>query len=239
MVRVVNSLFADYLEPTGIADPRQTLLTGGQTTTTEPTITPIVQPLTAPTPTYEQQPLTKTLQEGFTKEPLVAQTSTPTMIVDPIDYVDPAATAFDPSMIDLDELANLDLSGLEGLNLELDISNMYMPKPTDFGSFFNEYSDFLSSVASGNTSSKVNRNDDIYNNFISSKGDLFFEGTPEELRGSVGLSDAFAVYDNPESQVTSESVQAAYQALVGAASPQEALSQYYGFEFQPAVNEGV
>lgn len=223
MVQIVNSLFADYLTPATTKEQQTTIQPIAQRTYQDPILQPndpLLQQAPQPVMVTEQQPvMTEQTQEEEEEE-------TTTDI-------------YDFSTLDLDALANLDLSGLEGLNLELDISNMYMPKPTDFGSFFNEYSDFLSSVASGNTSSKVNRNDDIYNNFISSKGDLFFEGTPEELRGSVGLSDAFAVYDNPESQVTSESVQAAYQALIGAASPQEALSQYYGFEFQPAVNEGA
>lgn len=222
MVQIVNSLFADYLTPATTEEQQTTIQPIAQQTYQDPILQPndpLLQQAPQPVMVTEQQPV-------MTEQTQEEEEETTTDI-------------YDPSTIDLDALANLDLSGLEGLNLELDISNMYMPKPTDFGSFFNEYSDFLSSVASGNTSSKVNRNDDIYNNFISSKGDLFFEGTPEEFRASAGLSDVFAVYDNPEGQITSESVQAAYQALIGAASPQEALSQYYGFEFQPAVNEGA
>ena len=69
---IVSGLFTDYLEPTGIADPRTQLLTEG---TQEPVVQPLVQPLTKPAPTYEQQPLTKTLSSGFTKEPVTAITA--------------------------------------------------------------------------------------------------------------------------------------------------------------------
>jgi hypothetical protein len=94
-------------------------------------------------------------------------------------------------------------------------------------------------VSSGNTAKKVNRRDDIYNNYFEQQGVGQFQGNTADLRASVGLSDAFAVYDNPEAEITNESVQGAYQALTSGASPQEALSAYYGFDFQPAVNEGA
>jgi predicted nucleic acid-binding Zn-ribbon protein len=243
MVRVVNSLFADYLEPTGIADPSQTLLTGEQTTTTEPVTAPVIQPLTDPTPTYEQQPLTKTLQEGFTKEPLVAQTSTPTMIVDPIDYVDPAATAFDPSTIDLDALANLDLSGLdlEALNnlTYQDVTSSLTgvsPAPTSAEGWANLYGQYAQTLGAG-MSPNIDIDDRTYayNYALATQGGMDYQGTPEELRAAVGLPDTFSVYDNPQAGITTESAQGAYQALTSTADPMEALSQYYGIELQAAT----
>jgi predicted nucleic acid-binding Zn-ribbon protein len=92
MTQIVNSLFADYLEPTGVADPRTQMLTGG---TQEPVVQPTIQPSTQPVPTYEQQPLTKTLESGFTKEPMVAETKTYTMSEPPVQTVDPNVSTFD------------------------------------------------------------------------------------------------------------------------------------------------
>lgn len=243
MVQIVNSLFADYLEPTGIADPRQTLLTGEQTTTTDPVIAPVIQPLTDPTPTYEQQPLTKTLQEGFTKEPLVEQTSTPTMIVDPIDYVDPAATAFDPSTIDLDALANLDLSGLdlEALNnlTYQDVTSSLTgvsPAPTSAEGWANLYGQYAQTLGAG-MSPNIDIDDRTYayNYALATQGGMDYQGTPEELRAAVGLPDTFSVYDNPQAGITTESAQGAYQALTSTTDPMEALSQYYGIDLQAAT----
>jgi hypothetical protein len=119
----------------------------------------------------------------------------------------------------------------------LDITQRDEVNPDAWVDIFNDYSSFLGGVQSGDTTKKVNRRDDIYNNYFKQAGGTY-QGDPAALRASVGLSDAFSVYDNPEGQVTSESVQGAYQALTSGASPVEALSAYYGFDFQPAVNEG-
>lgn len=131
----------------------------------------------------------------------------------------------------------IDLSGFGGGLLNL--GQQQTQQPTNFADVYNQYSSFLGDVQSGNTTKKVNRRDDIYDNFFKQQGAGQFLGNTADLRASVGLSDAFSVYDNPEGQVTGESVQRAYQALTGGASPQEALSAYYGFDFQPAVNEGA
>ena len=138
-----------------------------------------------------------------------------------------------PVGIDLTGLQNL--TGLQGGMFNF--GQVQPQQPKDFTQIFNDYSSFLGGVQSGDTTKKVNRRDDIYNNYFKQSGGTY-QGDPAELRASVGLSDAFSVYDNPEGQVTNESVQGAYQALTSGASPVEALSAYYGFDFQPAVNEG-
>jgi hypothetical protein len=130
----------------------------------------------------------------------------------------------------------IDLTGLNGGMLNF--GQVQPQQPKDFTQIFNEYSSFLGGVQSGNTTKKVNRRDDIYNDYFKQAGGTY-QGDPAELRASVGLSDVFSVYDNPEGQVTNESVQGAYQALTSGTSPVEALSAYYGFDFQPAVNEGA
>ena len=104
--------------------------------------------------------------------------------------------------------------------------------------FFNQSVDFLSNVASGNTANKVNRRDDIYDNFFSQSG-FQYQGDPADFRASVGLSDAFSMYDDPEATINPTSVQEAYGLLSGAEDPLTALSDYYGFDFQPSVNEGA
>lgn len=132
---------------------------------------------------------------------------------------------------------NIDLSGFGGglFNLGMPQQPQAAQDPADF---FNQYADFLSGVQSGNTANKVNRRDDIYNNFFNQAG-MQYTGTPEEFRSAVGLSDVFATYDNPETTIDSLSVQDAYSLLTGSEDPTEALSQYYGFDFQPTTNEGA
>jgi hypothetical protein len=146
----------------------------------------------------------------------------------------PEIPNFDLSSLNLP--TGIDLTGLQGGMFNL--GQVQPQQPKDFTQIFNDYSSFLSGVQSGDTTKKVNRRDDIYDNYFKQSGGKY-QGDPAELRASVGLSDAFSVYDNPEGQVTNESVQGAYQALTSGASPLEALSAYYGFEFQPAVNEGA
>ena len=147
------------------------------------------------------------------------------------------------------DLNNLDLSFLDNLNLpKVDQNGMFdftsVPNmgqqqapqnPTDF---FNQYTEFLSGVQSGNTANKVNRRDDIYNNFFN-QTNYRYQGNPADFRASVGLSDAFSVYDNPEVQINAQSFQEASQALTGASDPLSVLSNYYGFDIVPTANEGA
>jgi hypothetical protein len=174
-----------------------------------------------------QQPQIRPLAEQ--PRPVMQQTQELTGINDPQEV-----------KLDLSSLkvpTGIDLSGIAGGMLNM--GQQQAQQPADFANIYNQYSSFLGGVQSGNTAKKVNRRDDIYNNFFQQQGVGQFQGNTADLRASVGLSDVFSVYDNPEAQVTGESVQAAYQALTGGASPIEALSGYYGFEFQPAVNEGA
>ena len=268
MENIVNSLFADYLprrqqEPVGVADPRQqTMLTnqmltpvmnkpvkpsqkvpvfpsvggiGGGTVPTQPPAAPVSdQTLTPvmpkPTPPTEEAP-------EFASVGGIGGGVVPTAEETPAPFV------FDPSTIDTGgfDLTNLGLFQEGGIADDvfkgLDITQRDEINPDAWVDIFNDYSSFLGGVQSGDTTKKVNRRDDIYNNYFKQAGGTY-QGDPAALRASVGLSDAFSVYDNPEGQVTSESVQGAYQALTSGASPVEALSAYYGFDFQPAVNEG-
>jgi hypothetical protein len=132
----------------------------------------------------------------------------------------PEIPNFDLSSLNLP--TGIDLTGLQGGMFNL--GQVQPQQPKDFTQIFNDYSSFLSGVQSGDTTKKVNRRDDIYDNYFKQSGGKY-QGDPAELRASVGLSDAFSVYDNPEGQVTNESVQGAYQALTSGASPLEATSQ--------------
>ena len=146
----------------------------------------------------------------------------------------PEIPNFDLSSLNLP--TGIDLTGLNGGMFNF--GQVQPQQPKDFTQIFNEYSSFLGGVQSGDTTKKVNRRDDIYDNYFNQSVGKY-QGDPADLRASVGLSDAFSVYDTAGSTVTNESVQGAYQALTSGASPQEALSSYYGFDFQPAVNEGA
>jgi hypothetical protein len=167
----------------------------------------------------------------------------------------PTATpAYDPSNINLAALENIDLGGFDITDLGLfqkggiaddvfkglDITQRDEVNPNAWVDIFNDYSDFLGSVESGDTADKVNRRDDIYNNYYNENTTTNqYLGDPSAFRAAVGLSDAFSVYDKAGSTVTGESLQGAYQALTSGADPTEALSAYYGFEIQPTSNEGA
>jgi hypothetical protein len=162
--------------------------------------------------------------------------------------------AYDPSNINLAALENINTGGFDitdlGLFQEggiaddvfkgLDITQRDEVNPDAWVDIFNSYSDFLGSVESGDTADKVNRRDDIYNNYYNENTTTNqYLGDPSAFRAAVGLSDAFSVYDKAGSTITNESLQEAYQALTSGANPVEALSAYYGFEIQPTSNEGA
>jgi predicted nucleic acid-binding Zn-ribbon protein len=162
--------------------------------------------------------------------------------------------AYDPSNINLAALENINTGGFDitdlGLFQEggiaddvfkgLDITQRDEVNPDAWVDVFNSYSDFLGSVESGDTADKVNRRDDIYNNYYNENTTTNqYLGDPSAFRAAVGLSDAFSVYDKAGSTITNESLQEAYQALTSGANPVEALSAYYGFEIQPTSNEGA
>ena len=156
----------------------------------------------------------------------------------------PVVTQQEPTVPQID-LSKLNLSGLnlpdftgsvDSGMFNIGMTQQQTPQnPTDF---FNQYTEFLSGVQSGNTANKVNRRDDIYNNFFQQVG-IQYQGNPQDFRASVGLSDAFSMYDDPTVQINSQSLQEAYQSLSGAEDRLAVLSDYYGFDITPAVNEGA
>jgi predicted nucleic acid-binding Zn-ribbon protein len=243
MAEIVNSLFGSYLQkdPMGVVDPRAPLLTGGGMMQ-QPA--PTYQPQTQPAPTIQQQPLIKQAVEPIGKQPLTEYTSTPVMSEPPT-----TTTTYDPTAIDLSLLQDLDLSNLnlEGLadlsqytSTELgDFTGLGTAMPTNPADYYTRSLDFLNSVASGNTADKVNRRDDIYNNFFTQQNQYTYEGDPADFRAEVGLSDTFAVYDAPESMINQQTVQDAFNILTTAENPLAALSDYYGFEITPTTNEGA
>ena len=121
----------------------------------------------------------------------------------------------------------------------LDITQRAEVNPDDWVDIFNNYSNFLAGVQSGNTDKKVNRRDNIYNDYFKQNVTSQYLGDPSALRAAVGLSDAFSVYDTAGNRVTEESLKGAYQTLTSGESFQQVLADYYGFDFQPATNEGA
>ena len=146
----------------------------------------------------------------------------------------PEIPNFDLSSLNLP--TGIDLTGLQGGMFNL--GQVQPQQPKDFTQIFNDYSSFLSGVQSGDTTKKVNRRDDIYNNYFKQSGGKY-QDDPAELRASVGLSDAFSVYDTADNLVNNESLEGAYKTLTSGESFQKVLADYYGFDFQPATNEGA
>ena len=161
--------------------------------------------------------------------------------------------AYDPSNINLGALDDIDTGDFSlddlGVFEDPDAVDVVVPgsgitrtpttNPDAWVDVFNDYANFLGGVAGGNTDDKVNRRDNIYNDYYNeNKAADRYLGDPADLRAAVGLSDAFSVYDTAGSTITNESLQGAYQALRSGTDPAEALSAYYGFEIQPTTNEG-
>ena len=121
----------------------------------------------------------------------------------------------------------------------LDITQRDEVNPDAWVDIFNNYSNFLGGVQSGNTDKKVNRRDNIYNDYFKQNVTGQYLGDPSALRAAVGLSDAFSVYDNSGNLVNNESIEGAYKSLTSGESFQQVLADYYGFDFQPATNEGA
>jgi predicted nucleic acid-binding Zn-ribbon protein len=161
--------------------------------------------------------------------------------------------AYDPSNINLAALENINTGGFDitdlGLFQEggiaddvfkgLDITQRDEVNPDAWVDIFNSYSDFLGSVESGDTANKVNRRDDIYNDWQKQNIKGKYSGDLSALRAAIGLSDAFSVYDTAGSTITNESLEGAYKTLTSGESFQKVLADYYGFDFQPATNEGA
>src|SRR6056300_182752 len=143
----------------------------------------------------------------------------------------------DPNQMDLSGFEGLDFANLnfDGLG---DLPSFQMPQQQSATDYFNQSMEFLGGVASGDSAKKVNRRDDIYNDYFGQTG-YRYQGDPANFRAEAGLSDNFAVYDNPDSTITGDSVQNAYNLLASAEDPVAALSDYYGFDITPATNEGA
>jgi predicted nucleic acid-binding Zn-ribbon protein len=161
--------------------------------------------------------------------------------------------AYDPSNINLAALENINTGGFDitdlGLFQEggiaddvfkgLDITQRDEVNPDAWVDIFNDYSSFLGGVQSGDTTKKVNRRDDIYNDWQKQNIKGKYSGDLSALRAAIGLSDAFSVYDTAGSTITNESLEGAYKTLTSGESFQKVLADYYGFDFQPATNEGA
>jgi predicted nucleic acid-binding Zn-ribbon protein len=235
---------------------------GGGTVPTQPpaapvsdqTLTPVMPKPTAPPLKAPQElinPVTTTEEKQQYDQLFGANVSGGVV---PTEEETTEPVAYDPSNINLAALENIDTGGFDitdlGLFQEggiaddvfkgLDITQRDEVNPDAWVDIFNSYSDFLGSVESGDTADKVNRRDDIYNNYYNENTTTNqYLGDPSAFRAAVGLSDAFSVYDKAGSTITNESLQEAYQALTSGANPVEALSAYYGFEIQPTSNEGA
>jgi predicted nucleic acid-binding Zn-ribbon protein len=161
--------------------------------------------------------------------------------------------AYNPSNINLAAINNIDTGGFDitdlGLFQEggiaddvfkgLDITQRDEVNPDAWVDIFNDYSSFLGGVQSGDTTKKVNRRDDIYNDWQKQNIKGKYSGDLSALRAAIGLSDAFSVYDTAGSTITNESLEGAYKTLTSGESFQKVLADYYGFDFQPATNEGA
>lgn len=205
----------------------------------------------------------RTPQAPIAKQPLPVMQQQAPVMKQPLPVMQQQQPQMQPApTIQQQPLTNqaIDLSGLEGLDilgggqpLDLGVAGggqtfVSMPdyletipqNPTDF---LNQSIEFLSSISSGNTTYKVNRRDDVYNEYFgfgeSGLPTYRYEGDPADFRAEAGLSDAFAVYDRPDSQITSQSVRDAYNALNSAEDRTAFLSDYYGFDITPATNEGA
>jgi predicted nucleic acid-binding Zn-ribbon protein len=219
-VAIVSGLFDQYLPTSNALEPKNF-------------INPRLRPTTPVTPPPDPN-------KDDEKEDDEEDT-TPTPPIETNSVYD-IANNFDPSAIDLSLLQDLDLSGidLEGLdNLTYqDVTQSLTgvaPAPTTPEGWANLYNQYSQSIANG-LSPNMDVDDRTYAyNYYLGEAIQGFQGTPDEFRASVGLPDTFSIYDNPQSGISTESAQTAYQVLSGAANPMEAVSQYYGIDLQAAT----
>lgn len=241
MPEIINGLFQDYLEPTGTNDPRQQQLIGNQATQEgyyQPAYNPT--PEYQPLPEYQEQEQNRPLTEAENKPEMLADTTVHVMSQPPVTQ---GSLGFDPSLLSEEDLANLDLSGLdtEALNnlTYQDVTASLTgvsPAPTSAEGWANLYGQYGQTLSAG-MSPNIDIDDRTYayNYALATQGGMNYQGTPEELRAAAGLPDTFSVYDNPQAGITTENAQGAYQALTSTTDPMEALSQYYGIELQAAT----
>ena len=241
MPEIINGLFQDYLEPTGTNDPRQQQLIGNQATQEgyyQPAYNPT--PEYQPLPEYQEQEQNRPLTEAENKPEMLADTAVHVMSQPPVTQ---GSLGFDPSLLSEEDLANLDLSGLDAEALNnltyQDVTASLTgvsPAPTSAEGWANLYGQYGQTLSAG-MSPNIDIDDRTYayNYALATQGGMDYQGTPEELRAAAGLPDTFSVYDNPQAGITTENAQGAYQALTSTTDPMEALSQYYGIDLQAAT----
>jgi hypothetical protein len=254
---IVNSLFADYL---GFADRRDPTLTN--TSTASPISKPTVQATTAPARVLPNEAGGYTPQPPMLSsiiKPTVQATTAPARVLpdETAGKIQQPTEEIANLDMDLSGFEGLDLSGLEGFNLfggtPLNLgpfgteSVMSMTKyleglPQNAAEYFERSQDYLSGVNTDKFSGvHINQRDDLYNDYfgVGSSGlpAYRYQGDPADFRAEAGLSDNFAVYDNPDSQITTESVQNAYNLLASSQDPTATLSEYYGFDVTPTENK--
>src|SRR6056300_168362 len=266
---IVNSLFADYLGFADRRDPMLLDATTATpvvqpTTQTAQTIEPVAQqeyitrePLIAP-----QEPTMLSSISKPTLEAIVAPAKvlpdetgglirTPTTTTSTEPTQDEIAAALAAAGIDLSGLEGLDLFGGTPLNLGpfgtesvMSMTKYLETLPQDASEYFERSQNYLGGLNTDSFSDVgINNRDDVYNDYFgvgpSGLPAYRYDGDPADFRAEAGLSDNFAVYDNPDSQITSQSVQDAYNALNSAEDRTAFLSDYYGFDITPTTNEGA
>jgi predicted nucleic acid-binding Zn-ribbon protein len=147
------------------------------------------------------------------------------------------------STLTADDLANLDLSGVnldninvssyEEINAALTGGSV---APTDLEGLSQLYQQQVSLLQNVDTLNEVDIDDRPYwyNTGVSGVLGQPSQYSGDEFRAATGLPDSFALYDSGQG-LTQENAQRAMSLLSESASPLEAASQYYGIELQ-AVN---
>jgi predicted nucleic acid-binding Zn-ribbon protein len=148
------------------------------------------------------------------------------------------------STLTADDLANLDLSGVnldninvssyEEINAALTGGSV---APTDLEGLSQLYQQQVSLLQNVDTLNEVDIDDRPYwyNTGVSGVLGQPSQYSGDEFRAATGLPDSFALYDSGQG-LTQENAQRAMSLLSESASPLEAASQYYGIELQAANN---
>jgi hypothetical protein len=148
------------------------------------------------------------------------------------------------STLTTDDLANLDLSGVnldnidvpsyEEINAALTGGSV---APTDLEGLSQLYQQQVSLLQNVDTLNEVDIDDRPYwyNTGVSGVLGQPSQYSGDEFRAATGLPDSFALYDSGQG-LTQENAQRAMSLLSESASPLEAASQYYGIELQAANN---
>jgi predicted nucleic acid-binding Zn-ribbon protein len=150
------------------------------------------------------------------------------------DYVS-TLTADDLANLDLSgvNLDNIDVSSYEEINAALTGGSV---APTDLEGLSQLYQQQVSLLQNVDTLNEVDIDDRPYwyNTGVSGVLGQPSQYSGDEFRAATGLPDSFALYDSGQG-LTQENAQRAMSLLSESASPLEAASQYYGIELQ-AVN---